>query len=74
MLKSPDFDLKPKILHFLKISQVSCKFLLSLVNDILDLAKMEHSEMRLSEDEFRVKDLFEELRQLFEIQCGEKQI
>ena len=67
LLKAPEFTLKPKILHFLKISIVSSRFLLSLVNDILDLAKIEHNEMHLNMDEFSIKEIYDDLERMFEV-------
>ena len=62
------------IKHYLKISQVSAKFLLSLVNDILDQAKLESGELDLNKDEFLIPQLWKELHYLFEIQCETKGI
>jgi signal transduction histidine kinase len=46
--------------------------LLSLVDDILDSAKMEKGAFRLNETEFALTPLLDEVRGIFEIQASGK--
>lgn len=53
---------------YVKIGDVSSKFLLNLTEDILDFAKIEAGMFRLNEMPFKIKDLIEELEYIFDLQ------
>lgn len=48
--------------------------LLSLVNDILDLARLENNVFLVNEEEFALNDFLEEIYMLFRFQCEMKGI
>jgi signal transduction histidine kinase/DNA-binding response OmpR family regulator len=52
----------------------SAKSLLSIINDILDISKIESGKFELTEDEFNSKLLFEGIVELFSIRAKEKNI
>lgn len=52
----------------------SSKFLLSLVNDVLDMSKMESNKMKIVEDAFDVRTIAEEMENMIRFQAEEKQI
>lgn len=53
---------------FLKISNISSIMLMSLTEDILDLAKMEAGIFTLAEDYFPIKTVVREIEYIFELQ------
>ena len=53
---------------FLKICSISSKLLLSLTEDILDMAKMEAGMFSLSEAQFAIASLVTEIKYIFEMQ------
>ena len=59
---------------FFKICKISTTSLMSLVEDILDLAKIEAGTFSLNEQQFKVRSLVEEVRYSFEFQCEQKGI
>ncbi|MGZ9898541.1 response regulator [Shewanella gaetbuli] len=52
--------------------QTSGKSLLGIVNDVLDLAKIEADEMALEEQSFELREFFEEVCSVFSIQAEAK--
>lgn len=52
----------------------SAKFLLSLVNDILDVAKLENRKMQLDHNPFAMKHLLKQLEDMFVTLAEEKQL
>ena len=68
---APNF---PHIRKFVKIGKVSSKLLLNLIEDILDLAKFNAKTLSLNIDEFRLKEIIQELDYIFNFQCKEKGI
>lgn len=52
----------------------AAQFLLSLVNDILDMAKIESNKMRLNPVPFRMKDLLRQIESMILIQADKKNI
>lgn len=45
----------------------SARFLLSLINDVLDMAKIENHKMQIAAAPFSMDELFEQLRNIFQI-------
>ena len=64
----------PQIWKFIKIGKVSSKLLLNLIEDILDLAKFNAKTLSLNIDEFRLKEIIQELDYIFKFQWQEKGI
>jgi PAS domain S-box-containing protein len=54
--------------------QVSGKSLLGIVNDVLDLAKIEAHEMTIEEDTVELREFFEEVCSVFSIQAETKKL
>lgn len=52
----------------------SSKFLLSLVNDVLDMSKMESNKMKIVSDSFDICIISEELENMIQFHAEEKQI
>jgi len=59
---------------YLDSIKVAGKTLLSLINDVLDLSKIEAGLMELHYDPVNIEDIFEELQQIFTFKADEKSI
>lgn len=60
--------------EFLRNAQQSAKHLLAIINDVLDLAKIEAGRMELELGEVDLNVLFEEVRSLAEVQAQQKKL
>ncbi len=60
--------------EFLRNAQQSAKHLLSIINDVLDLAKIEAGRMEMELGEVDLKSLFEEVHSLARVQAQKKQL
>ncbi|UCB52409.1 MAG: PAS domain S-box protein [Candidatus Zixiibacteriota bacterium] len=60
--------------EFLRNAQQSAKQLLSIINDVLDLAKIEAGRMELELQEVELKSLFEEVQSLTQVQAQQKRL
>jgi PAS domain S-box-containing protein len=60
--------------EFLRNAQQSAKQLLSIINDVLDLAKIEAGRMELDLQEVEVKSLFDEVGALTQVQAQQKKL
>jgi PAS domain S-box-containing protein len=67
-------DLNPKQKEYLSFVLESGRHLLELINDILDLAKVESGKLALEPAELRLKDLLEGCLQMLGLKAGEKNI
>lgn len=65
---------KEKTMDCLEKIDFSTKYLLSLINDILDMSKIESGNMTLSEEEFNLDELIEELIVLIRPQADSRKI
>mmetsp|Transcript_743 Transcript_743/g.616 ORF Transcript_743/g.616 Transcript_743/m.616 type:complete len:171 (+) Transcript_743:662-1174(+) len=63
-----------RLKHTLKISHNSSQVLLGLVEDILDLTKMEAGTFSLSFSNFKISELMFEMNDFFQDQCKQKRI
>ncbi len=64
----------PKKKSYLDSIKTGGKNLLMLINDILDLSKIEAGRMELQPEAVSVKSLMEEVRQIFSLRIEEKQL
>ncbi len=60
--------------EFLRNAQQSAKHLLSIINDVLDLAKIEAGKMEMELGEVDLKSLFEEVYSLAQVQAQKKKL
>lgn len=67
-------DLSKTNQEYLEIIRNSADHLLNLINEILDLSKLEAGKMQLSLNSFDLYDFFEQLDGLFRSQCQNKNI
>lgn len=65
-------DDKDKTMDCLEKIDVSTKYLLSLINDILDMSRIESGKMTISNEKFNLDKLVEEVDVLIKPQTGEK--
>lgn len=63
-----------KLKDYLSKASLSAKYLLSLINDILDMAKLESGMLQLNESEFNLFDILNEMETIFYYQTLEKGI
>lgn len=54
--------------------QASSQYLLSLINDILDMSRIDKGMMTIVPEPFSMKELIGELQDMMEIQAGQKQL
>lgn len=52
---------------------LSTRFLLSKINDILDMSKLESGKLAIAEKKFHFRELIQELKEMFALQTEEKQ-
>lgn len=60
--------------EFLRNAQKSAEHLLSIINDVLDLAKIEAGRMEMELGEVDLRSLFEEVHSLAQVQAQQKKI
>ena len=65
---------KPNQIENLKTLKFSGENLLALINDILDFSKIEADKIHLEQADFSLKDLFVNLRNVFQFKIDEKSI
>ncbi|MGN7611785.1 ATP-binding protein [Magnetococcales bacterium HHB-1] len=70
LLEETDLDDQQREFH--RALKCSSENLLSLLNNILDIAKMEAGQLSLEITRFHLKTLFEELNNIFSIDAGRK--
>ena len=66
--------LQPEQANLAKISQQSAESLLEIINDILDLSKIEMETLVLDKQEFELRALIEEVTSIFVLKAEEKGI
>ncbi|CAK66996.1 unnamed protein product (macronuclear) [Paramecium tetraurelia] len=60
--------------NYLQLAIVSCRRLLFQINDILDYAQIECEDFKLNSNNFLASDIFDDLKELFQQECSQKQI
>ena len=65
-------ELTPEQRRMLDSAQHSSDFLLNLLNDLLDLSKIEAGQLELEERPFSIKALLDQLESMFSIQVAER--
>lgn len=74
MLEGLDGELTPYMDNDLRLIQKNGQHLLHLINDVLDMAKIESGRMNLHPEKFKVRDLFEEVTSITSTLASEKNI
>ncbi|MBT4640496.1 MAG: response regulator, partial [Deltaproteobacteria bacterium] len=69
-----ELDLNPKQLEYLKIINSSAKSLLGIINDILDFSKIEAGILKLEGVAFNMRDLLDEVTDIFRENITQKDI
>ncbi|MBC2600353.1 ATP-binding protein [Puniceicoccus vermicola] len=64
----------PELVEFLRAIRSSGKTLLALINDLLDLSKIEAGKMSLQYEPISLGDLIQDMLNIFEVRCEEKGI
>lgn len=67
-------DTPPKIKEYLAKIQASSDYMLSLVNDILDMSRIENGRMILTPEQFNIGQLLEEIHSMLQAQADIKGI
>ena len=69
-----DGQSQEKIIDCLRKIKGSSNYLLGLLNDILDMSKIESGRMQLVEDDFDLQQMLDNIRELFSARVAEKQL
>lgn len=69
-----DIDERPKLEEDLNKIKSAGKLLLALVNDVLDISKMESGKINLQPAAFNLTDIVEDINNIFEPSCKQKNI
>ncbi|MBF0277289.1 MAG: PAS domain S-box protein [SAR324 cluster bacterium] len=69
-----ELNLPEEFRNFQQNIQICSQVLLELVNNVLDFSQIESGKMKLSEDEFSLKELVEDVFNVFSFQAAQKEI
>ena len=67
-----DADNKEKLMHDLEQIETSNKFLLSLINDVLDISKVDKGQIKLSPEPYPYREYIDGLKNIIEPMCLNK--
>ena len=67
-----DSDNKDKLMHDLEQIETSNKFLLSLINDVLDISKVDKGQIKLTPEPYPYEEFIANLRNIIEPMCLNK--
>ena len=67
-----DADDKEKLLHDLAQIETSNKFLLSLINDVLDISKVDKGQIKLTPEIYPYEEYIDSIRNIMEPMCQSK--
>ena len=73
-IKNSYHVLEPNFFKYFRIGEISSWLLLSLVEDILDMAKFSSNSFKLNIEEFNLKAVLKEIEFIFEFQWTEKKL
>lgn len=71
---SRDESLSERQRHHIEVMSKSGKHLLSMINDVLDIAKIEAGQLDISNESFLLKETLQGLVAMFSLQCREKDL
>ncbi|MGK5093370.1 response regulator [Deltaproteobacteria bacterium TL4] len=74
LMKAPKFDLSDKFLRHLRNIKLSGEHLAKLINDILELSKIEANQLSYLEEDVYLKNVFKEIIRINRIQAKQKDI
>jgi len=72
LIKDGLYNGKPEHDQFVEHALNSAQHLLTLINDLLDIAKIEAGKMSVADETVQLADVFEEARNLMEVQAVQK--
>ncbi len=64
----------PKLVHYQEMIEQAGTFLLSMINDVLDMARIESGKMELDESQDEVDDIVDGVCRVFEAETRKKQL
>ena len=69
-----DVDDKPKLVEDLKKIKSANTFLMSLINDVLDVSNFENERVKLQSEPYYINDFINEIKSVFETVCEQRDI
>ncbi len=73
-LAQTNLDNKERLQDYLRKTLSSCNHLLSLINDILDMSRIESGKLNIEEKECSISDIFRDMRNIIQNQMQSKQL
>ena len=73
-LAAAHIDNKEQVADYLKKISVSSEHLLSLINDVLDMSRIESGKVKIEESEVHLPDILHELRTIIQANVAAKQL
>ncbi|MBQ9539329.1 MAG: response regulator, partial [Treponema sp.] len=67
-----DVDNKAKLMHDLEQIETSNKFLLSLINDVLDISKVDKGQIKLIPEVYPYREYIDNIQNIMEPMCSKK--